>query len=247
MKYNCQNCGQELEKKVIICPTCYAFQSNEYTRKELFAFLEKYYPLSITEKKEYTSTKFPLPKRNHTKWVLIGLGTFWFGYIYYLLLTLQDLNYHWYYPHEQDEKTTKIDLFTVIIITISTLFLGIPFLQYVRYKKLRTHLQHAPHSSKYYIPQEGKRIFWLYLLDNVLFSGSITMLFFGLSSIIASRYFEFSSTFLIILFFLGTFILFVLAIWLLVQLIIFDAKWQKTLNKHFNNHLKNINKIQNYK
>ncbi|MFW9923399.1 MAG: hypothetical protein ACFFDW_08970 [Candidatus Thorarchaeota archaeon] len=234
----CFNCKQSItDNDNPICPNCFAVQRNKFSRESIFNFLEIDFPTKNIDKERYTSTEIKLHTRAAEWWIIGGVFTLGVLYYYYLILTLSDLNDHWYYPHGSYENSTKTDIFTAMVILIFTAFLGVPFIQYMRYEKLRRHLGKAPPSSKKGYPIRGKPIFWLYAVLNLLFIIIGNMLFFGLSSILAGKFFQFDSNGLTIIFFMGAAILLILAILLAVILILFDIRWQEILNVHITWHI----------
>jgi hypothetical protein len=174
-----------------------------------------------------------LPQRNRKKWLILGFFSLGILYYVYLLYTLQDLNKHWDYSHGPYEETTQIDLFTCAMLLFVLNFLVIPFIQYIRYERVRRHLLKAPPMRDLYLPPKGKRIFWLYMILNALFLGIGSMLFMGISSVVAAYYLQIDSTFLLVLFFVLAFLFSALFVWLAYVLNDFDSRWQKVVNKHF--------------
>ncbi len=240
MLKSCFNCASEISSKDHICPNCYAVQRKIFTRDDLFDILEKEFPTKPTDKERFVSTKIRIKPKGYRRWLTFGIFTLGIAYYYYLLMVFKNLSDHWYYPHGKYENSTKIDMLVVTLILVFTNFLGIPFIQYVKYEKLRRHLQNDPQASEYKIPVAGKTVFWIYSLFNVLFMGTVSMLFFGISSIVAGKYFEFETIMITIVFFVIAGTIFALAMFLAIQLSLFERNWQKQFNQHINWHYKSI-------
>lgn len=237
---SCFNCATKISESEYICPNCYAVQRQDFTQDELFDNLEKMYPTKPVFKERLVSTKVLIEPKDYNKWLILGILTLGFAYYYYLLMVFKDLSNHWYYPHGKYENSTDVDILIMILIMVFTNFLGIPFVQYVKYEKLRRHLQKAPHPSDYIIPNTGKFIFWFYTLLVILFVGVFLMLFFGISSFVAGRYFEFNSLTIAIIFFVIAGVIFLLALVLTIVLLMLESNWQMQFNQHLNWHLKDI-------
>ncbi|MHA1154583.1 MAG: hypothetical protein ACTSQK_00600 [Candidatus Heimdallarchaeota archaeon] len=236
MNSSCFNCQKSLVEGKPICPYCFAVQRNSYDRDQLFDYLEHYFPTKPAAKKQYVSTKVQIIQRDYENilvWSILTLGVYYF---YYLLLTLQDLNDHWYHPHGRYEATTKNDTFTLMVILTLTLFLGVPFIQYVRYEKLRNHLLKAPPMENQTIPIKGSQIFWIYIIYDLFFLGTGAMLFFGLSSVIADWFFKLDTAGITTVFFLGAATVFTLALLSGIALIILEMRWQEIFNDHIAMH-----------
>ncbi|NHJ33212.1 MAG: hypothetical protein FK732_10135 [Asgard group archaeon] len=240
MEIECFNCSSKIPNDQPICPSCFAVQKKHFTREEVFKFLEVKYPTKPRRKPKFDSTQKPLKARSHSDWLVFGLATFGIGYYYYLLMTLKDLSDHWFYPHGPYEHATKIDMFISSIIVIITSFLGVPFIQYMRYEKLRRHLQKSPDREERKLPLKGKNIALWYIILNVLFAGSFSMLFIGLFSVLLGSIFEFPTTFLMSIFFVGAGIIFILMILVGIFIQIFERRWQSTYNSHIQWHQKNL-------
>ncbi len=242
MVIKCFNCSSEIFKDQPICPNCFAVQKNRFSRDEIFDFLEAEYPTKPRSKPKFNSIMKPLKQRTHNDWLVFGLATFGVGYYYYLLVTLKDLADHWYYPHGPYENATKIDMFMSSFILMFTYFLGVPLIQYMRYEKLRRHLQRSPDREDRKLPLKGKYIAIWYIILNILFGGTLSMLFIGIFSVVLGYVFEFPSTFLMSIFFVGAGIIFLLTISLGIIIQIFERRWQNTYNAHINWHQKNLSK-----
>ena len=240
MKIKCFNCTCKIARDQPICPNCFAVQKKRFTREELFNFLEAEYPTKPRRKPKFNSIQKSVKQRSHGDWFAFGMATFGLGYYYYLLLTLKDLSDHWYYPHGPYENATKIDMFVSSLIMIFTYFLGVPFIQYMRYEKLRRHLQKSPDREERKLPLKGKYIAIWYLALNVLFGGTLSMLFIGLFSVVLGYVFEFPSTLIMSIFFAGAGVVFVLTIAVGIVIQAFERRWQNTFNAHINWHQNRI-------
>lgn len=228
----CFNCQKSLKEGKPICPYCFAVQRNSYSRNQLFDYLEHYFPTKPVVEERYISTKVQIIQRDYDNILVVSILTLGIYYFYYLLLTLQDLNDHWYHPHGRYEVSTKNDTFTLMVILTLTVFVGVPFIQYIRYEKLRNHLLKAPPMENQNIPIKGNKIFWIYIIYDLFFVGTGTMLFFGLSSIIADWFFEFDTAGVTAVFFLGAATIFTLTVLSGVVLIMLEKRWQEIFNDH---------------
>ncbi len=232
----CFNCQKPLIEGKPICPFCFAVQRNSYSRNHLFDYLEHYFPTKPVEKERYINTKVQITQRDYDNILVVSIFTLGIYYFYYLLQTLQDLNDHWYHPHGRYEVTTKNDTFILMVILTLTTFIGVPFIQYVRYEKLRNHLLKAPPMENQDIPIKGSKIFWIYIIYDIFFVGTGTMLFFGLSSIIADWFFEFITASITAVFFFGAATVFTLTILSGIVLIMLEKRWQEIFNDHIAYH-----------
>ncbi len=228
----CFNCQKTLIIGKPICPYCFAVQRKSYSRNDLFGYLEQYFPTKPVEKKQFISTKIEIKQRDYEKILVLSILTLGLYYFYYLLLTLQDLNDHWCHPHGRYEVTTKNDTFILLVALTLTTFVSVPFIQYIRYEKLRNHLLKAPQMENQNIPINGTKIFWIYVVYDFFFLGTGTMLFFGLSSIIADWFFEFNTASITAVFFLVAATVFTLAILSGIVLIMLERSWQEVFNEH---------------
>lgn len=229
---SCFNCNKTLEAGKPICPYCFAVQKNQYTRDQLFDYMEIYFPTKPEVKERYVNTNIRVKQRDYANFLILGILTLGIYYYYYLALSLQDLNDHWYQPHGAYESSTKNDTFTLLVVLILTNFIGVPFIQYVRYEKLRNHLAKAPPMINKKKPIKGSRIFWLYIIFDVFLLAAGAMLFIGLSSIIADRFIEFSTSGITVVFFSGAGIIFTIAVLAAFALVIFEIRWQDIFNDH---------------
>ncbi|MBK5114113.1 MAG: hypothetical protein KGD59_12240 [Candidatus Heimdallarchaeota archaeon] len=242
MKIECFNCASNIADGQPICPICFAVQKKRFTREEVIDFLEAKYPTKPRTKSKFESTQKPLKQRSHGDWLVFGLATFGLGYYYYLLVTLKDLSDHWFYPHGPYENATKVDLFISSLIVMFTFFLGAPFIQYMRYEKLRRHLQKSPDREKRKLPLQGKYIALWYIALNVLFGGTFTMIITGILSVVIDMVtiIEFHSTAIMSIFFTGAGLVFLLMILVGVLIQIFERRWQTTYNSHILWHQRNL-------
>jgi MFS family permease len=170
-----------------------------------------------------------------------GVFTLGWGYFYYLLLTLQDLNDHWYLPHQNDEPGTRSDVFIAFILFGFLGIFALPFIQYVRYEKLRRHLLKLPEWENQPVPRQGKLIALLNSVMVFLYYATITSTFFGISTLVAGFFFTTNTILIAIAFLVGAVILLFLSIIVTLQVISYEQKWQETLNEHFKWHKKQIN------
>ena len=232
----CFNCRKKISENHPICPYCFVIQRKNYSKDEIFNYLEKYLPTKLVSKSKITTINKLVPFFDFDFWIsrsFLSLGIFYF---YYILLTLKALNDHLYLPHKAFEESTKMDMFILTLFSFSGIF-GLPFIQYIRFERLRKHLIKAPIEDHEKIKlTKGVLILALYLILILFLSGVIIMLFFGLSSILAGRFFEFNSTFLTVIFFIGAFIIFILTLFFILILFLFDNKWQMIFNKHIKWH-----------
>ncbi|TET29743.1 MAG: hypothetical protein E3J70_06230 [Candidatus Heimdallarchaeota archaeon] len=240
MKIKCFNCSSEISKDQPICPNCFVVQKKRFTREKVIDFLEATYPTKPRRRPKFESIQKPLKQRSHGDWLVFGLATFGIGYYYYLLMTLKDLSDHWFYPHGPYENTTKVDMFISTILIIVTYFIGTPFIQYMRYEKLRRHLQKSPDREERKFPLKGKYIALWYLILNVLFVGALSLLIIGLLSALLGFVFENPSTLIMAIFFAGAGIVFILMIFVGVLVLIFERRWQSTYNSHIQWHQRNL-------
>ncbi|NHK32705.1 MAG: hypothetical protein FK730_15250 [Asgard group archaeon] len=240
MKRTCYNCKKKYNDEKPICPHCFVVHKEQFSREELFNFLEIHLPTkSIRKKQTFVSTRKKIKKINYWNWLLIGLFTLSFGYQYYLLLTLKALNDHWFYPHKSDENTTQVDMFTTTILLVFSNIISVPILQYIRYEKLRRHIERAPKASVVKdFDVQGVLIFWLVAIFYLLLAGTITMLVLGIGSVVSGLYFNFNSTFLEVIFFSGAGLVFISSIIVAQRLAKYDKLWQEIFNFHVNWHQK---------
>lgn len=238
MKKICYNCQKKYNDKKPICPHCFVVHREQYSQDELYEFLESYFPTkSISIKQTFVSTKKKIEKIQYWKWLIISILTIGFGYQYYLLITLKALNDHWYYPHKSNENTTHVDMFTTTLLLVFSNFIGMPILQYIRYEKLRRHIEKASKESvNRDFEVQSALIFWLAVIFYILFAGTIVMLILGIGSIVSGLYFDFNSTFLVIIFFSGSGLVFISSIIVAQRLIKYDKLWQEVFNFHVDWH-----------
>lgn len=232
MSIVCYNCKTPLEKDVPVCPYCRVVRTDQYSREELFDYLEEFFPTRLTHKKKPVSTTKRLKTRDFWEWYSFGVLTLGIGYYLYLLVTLKDMNDHWDYPHGSYETTTKNDLFTSLLLLLTTSFFGAIIIQYNRYQKLYNHILNAPHVGSLRVPLRGKSIFWLFVLQTVLFLALVLLLFFGISSFLAGMFFEFDSIWITLLFLMGAGLILVLYLLVHVLIVIFERQWQSIFNDH---------------
>ncbi|NHJ39261.1 MAG: hypothetical protein FK731_04450 [Asgard group archaeon] len=238
MKRICSNCQKKFSNKKPICPYCFVVDREHYSREELFEFLEIYLPTkSITKKQSIVSTKKKIEEIKYFRWLIVGIITLGFGYQFYLLMTLKALNDHWYFSHRSDENTTQVDMFTTTLLIFFSNFIGMPILQYIRYEKLCKHIKKAPKTSiKEEFNVQASLILWLTVVFYILFSGTIAMLVLGIGSIMSGLYFNFNSTFLVIIFFSGSGLVFISSIIVAQRLVKYDKLWQEIFNYHIDWH-----------
>jgi len=232
----CFNCGNNVKDSYPICPHCFVVQKDHYNRDDVLEYLEIYLPTKPKIKERQVSTSIIVERRDYIDWLLLGIFTLGIAYYYYILQTLRDMNRHWYFPHGDFEEMTKCDTVTATIILVFTGFLGVPFIQYIRYEKLNRHIQKAPYIPDIINPPKGKRMFWLYLVNNILFLGSLNLLFFGISALIADFIFEIKSIYIGIAILVAAGIVIVLLFLLSFTIIVIERNWQKTFNTHIDWH-----------
>ncbi|MHA1126201.1 MAG: hypothetical protein ACTSQX_11290, partial [Candidatus Heimdallarchaeota archaeon] len=180
----CYNCGNNVKDSYPICPHCFVVQKEQHSREDVLEYLEIYLPTKPKIKERIVSTTVQIEKKDYVNWLLLGIFTLGIAYYYYMLQTLRDMNKHWLFPHGDFEETTHSDTIISTIILILLSFIGVPFIQYMRYEKLSRHIQKAPYIPSITTPPKGKRMFWLYLVNNILFLGSLNLIFFGVSALI---------------------------------------------------------------
>jgi len=200
--------------------------------------LEIYLPTKPITKEKVVSSRVILHTRDYSDWALRGLFTLGIAYYYYILLTLNDMNDHWLHPHGKYEKTTRNDLFISTILTVVLSFFIIPFLQYMRYHKLRQHLLNAPPNSVDKLPQKGIVMLILFIFFDLLVLGIITMLFLGLGTIFADLFIiNFESTLISTIFFSSAAVIFILVILSAILIYNIEKRWQEAFNFHVIWHL----------
>ena len=131
-------------------------------------------------------------------------------------------------------------MFISTIIVILTYFIGIPFIQYMRYEKLHRHLQKSPDREERKFPLKGKFIALWYFILNILFTGTFSLLTLGLLSALLGLVIADPTTAIMAVFFAGAGIVFILMIIVGVLVLMFERRWQTTYNSHIQWHHKNL-------
>ena len=134
------------------------------------------------------------------------------------------------------EETTHTDTLTSTTILILTSFIGVPFIQYMRYEKLHRHIQKAPYIPNITNPPKGKRMFWMYFVNNILFLGILNLIFFGVSALVVDFLFEFESIYVGISILVAAGVVIILLILLSITIAVIERTWQKTFNTHIEWH-----------
>ena len=232
----CFNCGNNVKDSYPICPHCFVVQKEQNSREDVLEYLEIYLPTKPKIKEKTVSTSVIVEQRDYIDWLLLGIFTLGIAYYYYLLQTLKDMNKHWLFPHGDYEDTTHSDTVTATILLVVTSFIGVPFIQYMRYEKLNRHIQKAPYIPGITTPPKGKRMFWLYLVNNILFLGSANLVFFGVSALVVDFLFEFESIYVGIIILVGAGIFIILMIILTIAIVVIERSWQNTFNTHIEWH-----------
>ncbi|NHJ48194.1 MAG: hypothetical protein FK733_10445 [Asgard group archaeon] len=242
MTNKCFNCMNVFDSNKPICPHCFVIQKDKFSREELFAYLEKYFPTkTIKEKQKIISIKKSVSTYRFWVWLLIGIVTLGFGYHYYVLVTLKSLNDHWYYPHKRIENSTNIDMFTSTILLLFGSYFTLPLVQYMRYEKLRKHCLTAPSGS---LQKEftitGSTILWFSVMFYFLISAFVAMIVLGIGSVFFGLYFNFDSTFLLVIFFTSSALIFISSMIVLYFVIKYEKAWLETFNYHIGWHQEKI-------
>jgi len=240
----CFNCGEAIPEAKPICPYCFAVQREQFSREELFNYLEEYFPIKTTRKPKITCSHITIKKINYKELISLAPISFGISYYLYLLESLKALNDHWYFPHKKNEHNTSVDMFISTILLVALNILVVPFIQYFRYEKLRRHLLQAPNYEEGKpLPQMGKRIFWAYLVMNLFLFGSIAMFTIGGLSFVIDVFTVLDSSIITIIFFVAAALIFIGAAFIAFVLSRLEIRWHRIFTEHLQWHFTQRNSL----
>ncbi len=158
----CQKCGSSIDQEAKICPICGTvikaseIDEAESTYENAISEEEGKTDTFHVENDEFlvrspdiefmeVGEKIPeaklrtlhiVPQRNYLKWLAIGILTLGVGLIFYLYLSIEDLEKHSHYPNDLRAEPIKVNTSSLLLLFLAAIFCGfIPILWWIYYQK----------------------------------------------------------------------------------------------------------------
>ncbi|MHA1124528.1 MAG: RING finger protein [Candidatus Heimdallarchaeota archaeon] len=242
----CKECGSFIDQQVAKCPICGSKIKSSTTEESTTPYDKivtehdeasdlpideeivhapdiEYMEIGEDVPEEMLKSLHIVPQRNYFKWLAIGILTFGIGLMFYLYLSMEDLEKHSRYPNDLRAEPIKVDTSRLLLLFLSAIFCGfIPILWWIYHQKYASLYYHLKDQKEDKAPQ--KIIHWAFYMVPLVSSHLVALIptIYGFATGI-----NFVVTYVAIFW-----SLFGVVLALSITVMVLEFYWQKALNMH---------------